>query len=61
MKDKKKFARKLALNKETIAKLDQEKVHGGGTVGCTDVYCPYNPIFQETDIKCTIVSLCPCS
>ncbi len=29
------FSRKLLLNKETIAKLDQKEIRGGATANCT--------------------------
>jgi hypothetical protein len=41
MKRQKKFGRKLALNKQTIARLGQEKVLGGATGIVTEcIQCP---------------------
>jgi hypothetical protein len=41
MKKQKKFGRTLQLNKETISKLNQDKVRGGATTFCS-LPCPCN-------------------
>ncbi len=61
MKSEKKIGRKLTLNKETIAKLEQDNIRGGRTDWCNSDPCRDNTIFEQTNIKCTYVSGCPCS
>lgn len=63
MKTRKKFDRKLKLNKETIARLDQNKVRGGATAGCEPTQkgspCPCNRTIP-TEVICTLYD-CPTS
>lgn len=54
MKKQKKFGRKLQLNKETIATLNQDKVRGGGP---SDKICPCHTTFP-TEVVCTAAD-CP--
>ncbi|MFC2141106.1 class I lanthipeptide [Acidobacteriota bacterium] len=74
MKQQKKFGRKLQLNKETIARLDQRKVKAGGlNTVCADTietealcdsicYCPptYQTCTCDTCPPCPSVKYCPC-
>jgi hypothetical protein len=53
MKNKKKFGRKLTLNKQTIARLDQKKVIGGRTMEFTVCLCPCRN--TELTDACTFV------
>jgi hypothetical protein len=55
MKNKKKFGRKLALNKQTIASLSQQKVVGGRTTIVSEcLACPCGQTI-ETEVICSLV------
>jgi hypothetical protein len=52
MKKQKKLGRRLKLNKQTIAQLDQDKVLGGATISCSDP-CPCdNTVATEACTYC---------
>jgi hypothetical protein len=55
MKKQKKFGRKLALNKETIATLNQQKVVGGRTTIVSEcLACPCGQTI-ETEVICSLI------
>lgn len=65
---KKKFNKKLSLNKETISNLDSSKIKGGQigfTGGCTDgcggsvLYCSqWNCTNQDCTADCNTIEVC---
>jgi hypothetical protein len=57
MKKQKKFGRKLALNKQTIARLGQEKVLGGATGIVTE--CIQCPCGQTVPTETACSNACP--
>jgi hypothetical protein len=59
MKNKKKFGRKLSLNRETIATLEQRNVHGGRPVETRQTTCCV-PCCKSipTEVICTLYD-CP--
>jgi hypothetical protein len=60
MKKQKKFGRKLALNKETIVRLDQRKLFGGRTEDCESVVVCIIPTLKLTKCALTECLVCPC-
>ncbi len=67
MKKQKKFGRKLQLNKETIAQLDQKKVKGGippgpcGTTFPTEAICTVADCYTIHQSNCVTNCVTDCS